>query len=85
MNQPGLFDDGIDYSTVRPVDGPLVERRTCRTCGRSKPMWEYGWRQKRLASGKTKRYRKSDCHQCLADAAKAIRERRKAAETAPEM
>ena len=82
MSQPGLFDDEIDYSTIRPVDGPLVERRTCRICQRSKPVWEYGRRQVRLLSGKTKRYVKSDCKQCLANAEKARRAQKKDAETA---
>ena len=78
MNQPGLFDDGIDYSTIRPVDGPLVDRRTCTVCGASKPLWDYG-QHRRVYKGKVHKVRMAKCKAC-----RALRERERRAENAPD-
>ena len=81
MMQQSLFDDGIDYATVRPIDGPLVERHVCRNCKKSKPAWEYGRRRVKLPSGKVKRYRKTECKECLAGREKARRAQKNDAES----
>lgn len=78
MMQQSLFEDGIDYDTIRPIDGPLVERRRCTTCGQSKPYWEFGKHRRKRKSG-VKMVFKSQCRDCLAEREKARRAEKKEA------
>lgn len=77
MTQMGLLDDETDYTTIRPVNGPLVEQRTCTTCHRPKPLWEFGKHRRRRKSGDKLKY-KSQCRDCLAAREKARRAEKKA-------
>lgn len=72
------YDDGIDYSTVRPSDGPVVEHRRCTTCELVKPWWEFG-RHRRTRKSGVRRVLKSQCRACLAAREKARRAEKKAA------
>ena len=73
---PGI-DDGIDYTRIRPVDGPVgVETRRCTECGQAKPLSAFGHHRKVRQAG-VKLVRKARCRACLSALETARRARKR--------